>query len=276
MASELGPARTPGAAEPELGGKRKYGWWEFLNSQALLALLLAIAGGAWNVWQYVENKQKDDAQFLGSMLPYLTDNKIETRVRAIQIIEGRYSELEDIPGNVRNLMCHSVTDFADFRHQMSNALIDDVDAFWITCQSKTGPSTPQDTTGVTPTRSPAVAQMPAARARVYIQIYSEEQRESAAEVQQSLRNVGYVVPGIEDLSNTNPTLASRPVSNTEVRYFNDADADAAGRIYKSLTTNKSLARLSKQGAMRRSLRANRGTIEIWFAPGDGVIKDSAK
>lgn len=291
MATELGAARVPGAAEPEQAGKKKFGWWDFLNSQALLALLLAIAGGAWNVWQYVENKRKDDAQFLGNMLPYLTDSKIETRVRAIQIIEGRYSpgtkavDLDDIPGNVRNLMCNSVPDFADFRHQMSNTLIDSADAFWKGCLMQTSSSaptptaTPQGSPGATPTLSPAGAQTPGERARVYIQIYSEEQREGAAEVKQSLQKNGYIVPGIEDLSNTNAALASRPVTNTEVRYFNAADASAANNIYASLSAKKdfpklNFSKLNKKGPALSPLRTNPGTIEIWFAPLDGVATNA--
>lgn len=269
--SALEPA-TPAA-------RKKPGWWDFLNSQFALWVLGSVVVGlisfSWNRRLAKENEQREDSQFVANMLPYLTNSSMEARVRAVQVIQGRYKP-DTMPENIKNLMCNSLADFGDFRHQVNESLMRHTDDFLNRCmpsaQNSSSAPTPTATpqgggqgSGATPTPLPASEQTPPERTRVYIQIYGEQQREQASEIQEALREYHFIVPGIENLSNTNPALAKRPPSKSDVRYFNDADADNAGRIHEWLAKNGYSTKLN--GTPTRShLKANQGTIEIWLAP----------
>lgn len=257
----------------------KLGWWEFLNSQFGLWLLgsvvLSLVATMWNVWQSSENRQKADSEFVATLIPYLTDSNMEVRVRAVQVIQGRYSG-DEIPANINTLMCNSLSDFGDFRHQVNDILGQHADDFLSRQCSSAAPtagipgpsSSPSPESHGTTTPTPVVSPVNPTRSctgRVYIQIYSEEQRQRAAAIQQALRNCGFVVPGIENIANTKPELAKKPVKPTSVFYFNAQDSAAAKEIGDLLQHESDVHDPQVES---KSLPANPGTIEIWFAPQD--------
>lgn len=276
MTNQEGGSSALEPAEPS--ARKKFGLWNFLNSQFGLWLLGSVVVGLisilWNQRLAKENEQREDSQFVANMLPYLTNSSMEARVRAVQVIQGRYTA-ETMPENVKNLMCNSLADFGDFRHQVNGSLMRHTDDFLNRCtppaqnssSAPTPTASPRDggqSSGATPTPLPA-GQTPAERTRVYIQIYAEQQTEQASEIQEDLREDHFIVPGIEDLSNTNPALAKMPLSKTDVRYFSDADAYNAGRIHELVKKNVNSTKLNDKPT-RSHLKANPGTIEIWLAP----------
>jgi hypothetical protein len=90
--------------------------------------------------------------------------------------------------------------------------------------------------------------------RVFIQIHDEEQRKKAADVAQSLKNSGFIVPGIE----------RRPekVDGNQVKYFRQEDKDAAVKV-AAVIAGRGVADAKPVLA---GGNAPPGQIEIWFAP----------
>src|SRR6266542_3091922 len=74
--------------------------WEILNSQLMLWILGSVVlSGITFYWNHrnderaaVANSQREDSQFLGTMLPYLTSPDLNVRLRAVDIITARYPE----------------------------------------------------------------------------------------------------------------------------------------------------------------------------------------
>lgn len=276
---------TTKAGNDDSGKKpAKFGWWEFLNSQfglwLLGSVLVSLVATMWNFWQSRENSKKADSEFVVTLIPYLTNSSMEVRVRAVQVIQSRYAG-EKVPANISTLMCNSLADFGDFRHQVNDILRQHADDFLAThCAGEfsmvevaNGPHaspSPSPAPGVTATPTPLATpanqtQLP--EARVYIQIYDEEQRQRAVGIQAALRERGFVVPGIENVAITNPALAKNAVKGTEVRYFNPQDSDAARTIRDFLQQYPDFH--DKRVELRSlNLRTNPGTIEIWFAQQD--------
>jgi hypothetical protein len=264
----------------ETGTKKGRTLWEILNSQFALWVLGSVVLGfisfVWN-WQVAsENKTREDSQFVANMLPYLTDNKLEMRVRAAQVIVGRY-EKKPIPDETVVIMCNSISGFPEQRSQQTTeiALIYD-DVLLDVCHKRPGrtsapapvPSASAQATGApaTPTATPSlvVEQAPVPNSRVYIQIYDEGQREEIARVQQALRDDvhKFIAPGIENVASK---ISGRPVSKTEVRYFNKSDEGTAKYIREFLRKRNYDVDEPKEPKPYPQ-RANPGTIEIWFAP----------
>lgn len=280
MADEV---TTTKAGNDDSGKKpAKPGWWEFLNSQFGLWLLgsvvVSLVAAMWNFWQARENSQKADSEFVVTLIPYLTNSTMEVRVRAVQVIQSRYAG-DKVPASIVTLMCNSLADFGDSRHQVNDILRQHTDDFLaaqcpkesLTVEAADGPhASPSATPGVTASPTPQATpanqtQLP--QERVYIQIYDEEQRQSAVGIQAALRDRGFVVPGIENVTNTNPALAKNAVKGTEVRYFNPQDSDAARTIRDFLQQYPDFH--DKRVELKPlNLRINPGTIEIWFAPQD--------
>ena len=95
MADDQEIMPEPGTAEPDKRKKRRFHIWDFLNSQFGLWLLgtagVGLISFAWSQYLESQNEKTERSQFMASMLPYLTDKSLETRLRAMQVIRDRYS-----------------------------------------------------------------------------------------------------------------------------------------------------------------------------------------
>ncbi len=97
------------------------------------------------------------------------------------------------------------------------------------------------------------------RPRIFVHIRSASQRPAAKQVADTLRQKGYIVPGIQILVETGP-------DETQVRYFHAADESGAQTIVGELT-----AAGVKNVAVKPNFIAGHDDIrqrqyEIWFAP----------
>lgn len=241
----------------ELSPKTRGTILDFFNSPLGLWLLgsviLGLISFLWNHWtnqrvqaqQRQEAKvaeQREDSQFLASLLPYLTNADLKVRLRTVQVIKVRYAENE-IPVSVQRLMAEVVVEGnqlrapqdADTQHLLARAttVVDRISV--------------QDPSIVSELR-----QLPP---RVYIQISDEAQRVNARNLQANLSKQGFIVPGIE-----NVTGKLGAPDRVEIRYFNDADQVAASRIRQLMIQ----AGFGDAMLARMSLKANPGTLEIWF------------
>lgn len=101
---------------------RGKGWWDYLNSQFTLWILssvvLSLITYYWNhrnderlalqkQQQSELDKQREDSQFLATLLPYLTNTDILVRLRAQQVIIARYPA-DKVPAQVQLLLVNAV------------------------------------------------------------------------------------------------------------------------------------------------------------------------
>ncbi|HEY5030139.1 MAG TPA: hypothetical protein VIK39_17160 [Candidatus Angelobacter sp.] len=98
------------------------GWWDFLNSQFALWILssvvLSLITFYWNhrndarldiqkQQQDDLDRQREDSQFLATLLPYLTNTDILVRLRAQEVIIARYPA-DKVPAQVQLLLVNAV------------------------------------------------------------------------------------------------------------------------------------------------------------------------
>lgn len=238
-------AETAATASP----KKPSTLWEILNSQFMLWILGSVVlSGITAYWNHRSDKreevqrqhqvaekeksdqaqkdidrQREDSQFLGTMLPYLTSPDLNVRLRAVDVILARYPD-GSLPPKVS---------------QLTAKIIDSA-----------GSSPTNQTEETKSLIASAVQQLPA---RVYLQIHDEAQRPKAKEIQGLLRQQGLLAPGIESVS--------PQVKETTVRYFNDSDAATANKVKQLLVKNG----FPNTVVQQLRIKANPGTIEIWFA-----------
>ncbi len=199
--------------------------WEILNSQFMLWVLGSVVlSGITAYWNHRTDqreeaqrqhqsaekeksdkvqrdidRQREDSQFLGTMLPYLTSPDLNVRLRAVDVILARYPD-GSLPPKVS---------------QLTAKIIDSA-----------GSSQTNQTEETKSLIASAVQQLPA---RVYLQIHDDGQRTKAKELQGLLRQQGLLVPVIE--------IVSAPVKQTSVRYFNDSDMATAEKVKDLLMKN---------------------------------------
>ena len=94
-------------------------------------------------------------------------------------------------------------------------------------------------------------------ARVYLQIISETQRVKADEIVLALKQLGFVVPGVENVA-----AKANPPKSTEVRYFNAEDKSAAESIALLLRKN-GIADAYAKNVTR--FKVTPGSLEVWFS-----------
>lgn len=199
--------------------------WEILNSQFMLWVLGSVVlSGITAYWNHRTDqreatqrqhqsaekeksdnvqrdidRQREDSQFLGTMLPYLTSPDLNVRLRAVDVILARYPD-GSLPPKVS---------------QLTAKIIDSA-----------GSSQTNQTEETKSLIASAVQQLPA---RVYLQIHDDGQRAKAKEIQGLLRQQGLLVPVIE--------IVSAQVKQTSVRYFNDSDRATAEKVKDLLIKN---------------------------------------
>ena len=104
----------------------------------------------------------------------------------------------------------------------------------------------------------ASAALAAIPARVFLHVASDTQQRSAEQIAATLKDRGYVVPGIENVSGK----AQSP-KKTNVRYFNSEDQAAAESIAQVLR-ERGIADASPYHVSMFKVRP--GSLEVWFAP----------
>jgi hypothetical protein len=100
----------------------------------------------------------------------------------------------------------------------------------------------------------------AAAATVYIQIANDDQRRAWAQHRQVLRDLGYAVPGIEN-------VGARAPERNEVRYFQDTDEARRGaeRLVADLHERAGITAVPRYIRGFEG-RTKPGTLELWIAP----------
>ena len=205
------------------------------------SVVLSLITFYWNHRNDVLDRQREDSQFLATMLPYLTSSDPNVRLRSVDVITSRYPDGQ-MPSQVYRLTAKVVGAESGVNPQRTDetrSIVANV-ARKLDKQS----STEADAVAV-------VQQLPP---RVYLQIFDEAQRTKAKDIQSVLAKEGLLVPGIENVGKSNA------VKETTVRYFNDSDATTAQRVHDTLVNNG-----IPQALVRRlPLKANPGNIEVWF------------
>ena len=237
----------------ELSPPGKKGFWEIINSQFVLWLMGSVVlSGASFGWNYQNNKlekeisaQREDSQFLLQLLPSITNPERNTRLRAVDVIKTRYPD-DKVPSAIQRLMANIVTEASSVPSAQQPAETKRLIASAVTTLEKL--TSPEQS--VTDT----IKQLPA---RVYLQIFSDGQREKAKEVQTGLGNQGFIAPGVENVSDK-----VKPIAETQVRYFNPQDQDNALRVRDVLSSKG----ISNSQVMQVPLKnkPKPGTIEVWF------------
>ncbi|MEI6758366.1 MAG: hypothetical protein FDX18_06750 [Chlorobium sp.] len=102
--------------------------------------------------------------------------------------------------------------------------------------------------------STALTRIPA---RVYVQIASKTQQQKAEEIVSALKQLGFVVPGVENMEGK-----VEPPKSSEVRYFNAEDKAAAETIAAFLRKNGMLDASTKNVTR---FKVKPGSLEVWFS-----------
>jgi phosphate starvation-inducible protein PhoH len=93
--------------------------------------------------------------------------------------------------------------------------------------------------------------------RVYIHINDEAQREPMKALQTTLARMGFRTPGIENI-----TGKAQVPENTNVRYFNEQDAEQAGVVVDEL---KALGFTTATSYRLIGANAPAGSLEVWLS-----------
>ena len=91
---------------------------------------------------------------------------------------------------------------------------------------------------------------------VYIQIGSEEQRNSAKQLVEKIIDIGYKAPGIELVS------SAKKMAANEIRYFRESDESSALILQNMLKSQKIETDLKPMFGFSSKTKA--GTIELWL------------
>ena len=245
--------------------------WDILNSQLMLWILGSVVlSGITYYWNHRNDeraeaarkqdennakaareqqqqidRQREDSQFLGTMLPYLTNPDPNVRLRAVDVITARYPNGQ-VPRQVYLLLAKVIgTESA----LPSSRQTEEQKSLLASAARTLDKQTPTDADAAA-----AVQQLPP---RVYFQIFDEAQRPEAKEIQAQLQKDGLLVPGIENVASK-----TRPLKETEVRYFDHSDKPTAERVRETLVRIGFSPRPVQKP--KTTTKVNPGTIEVWF------------
>jgi hypothetical protein len=247
-------------------------FWQVLNSQFTLwllgVLLVSFVPWSWNYWagrrakeeqerqqkideqkraeQQRLEEQRQDSQFLATLLPYLTASDLKAELRAVRVIQSRYPG-EQTPAYTQKLIADVLQDAATIPQNQQNEETRRLVTSVFRGADITNPLRDEGATA-------KVKQLPA---RVYLQIFGEDQRRMANSIQSRLVEKGFIVPGIENVEGW-----AQGVTTTEVRFFHDSDGQTAKNIADLLSQNGVKAFAPPMSHRK----ANTGAIEVWFAP----------
>ena len=247
----------------ELAPEKRRGFWEFLNSQFALWLLGSVVlSGVTYYWNHKNDdriaQEKTWKRCLSrkgripsslQLLPSLTHADRDVRLRAVDVIKTRYPE-DKIPIPIQRLMANIISEATSLPDLKQSEETKRLIASAVSSLDRL----PQQDPAVTA----AFQQLPA---RVYLQIFSEQQREKAKEIQMILGKQGLIVPGIENVRDK-----ATPVKETQIRYFNDSDKDVANKVKDALNQN-GYAKVEVLSVPMK-VKPKAGTIEVWFAAPD--------
>ena len=219
-------------------------------SKIIAALFLPVVLLVMGTWIARQQKEADleriqaenNANRLTNLISYLSSENPRVRLMATKMAKY-FAEKGQLPNEIVQVLIEVVS--SDPNKQVSESAIQSLKTF-----SESG-------NALAPDVKKALSILPD---RVYIQIANEKQREKAGAIQEILKQSGFTVPGIENI-----TGKAIPPGNTNVRYFSDQDQPTAMKIAEILKSNG----IEKAYASRISgLKANPGTLEIWFAAND--------
>lgn len=92
--------------------------------------------------------------------------------------------------------------------------------------------------------------------KVFIHIGSESQRSNMVKLQESIKRIGFLTPGIELIDK----ISALPL-NPNVRYFNEEDTEAAIEVVEQL---KAIGYSTAYPYRVKHLKARSGTLEVWL------------
>lgn len=248
-----------GAENAHPPGPRRLTVWEILNSQLMIWLLGSVVLSAvayyWNhrndkraeaakEVQQTLDRQREDSQFLGTMLPYLTSADANIRLRAVDVITARYPEGQ-VPSQIYVLLAKVVGAESSLP---ASGQTDEQKSLLASAARSLDNQTATD-----PASAAAVRQLPP---RVYFQIFDEGQRAKTREIQAEFQKEGLIVPGIENVASK-----AKPWKGTIVKFFNDSDAAVADHIRDKLVSDGFQTVVQK---VTTSAKVNPGTIEVWL------------
>jgi hypothetical protein len=247
-AMNMSGAEESAKKETEATTSKKNRFWEFVNSQFGLWLLGSVVlGGITWYWNYLNkglDDRRKDSEFLVSMLPYLSSQDGDVRLRAASVVSARYQK-NQVPDEVQRVVSEALGGVKanEQNQQTYNKVVMRLD------------KPIANTTQLDAAAASSAQDLPE---RVYIQFYKEGQREPARQMQKLLREQKFVVPDIQNVSGIADLVAS-----TEVRYFNNRDQDAADRVINVVKQNgypdAKLQLITK-------FQKNPGVLEVWLKP----------
>jgi hypothetical protein len=251
-------------------------------------------------------KTRDDSEFLIKMLPQLTDrNNFEMRCQAVSVLAFRHLEFNIYStcsaGNDNASLGWSDQKMCLGLKEITNTVIrnySDYKKIQAAVVDKNGQYLPEDKTcqdlidkfdsgGLNPNikktivkdddgwpklnNNPDKSEESQALAkslpvRVYIQIFSENDKVTATNLQNVLRAKNILVPGIENVGDKNGAQAAS-LQKSIVRYYeaNEGDKTSAEKVMKITNSIVGTDKFSLQPIKGDvSKAANKGTIEVWF------------
>jgi hypothetical protein len=187
-------------------------------------------------------RAREDSEFLGQLLPYLTSSTPEVRLRAIDIVRSRYGADSLVPVQVQHLVAGVLAQVestgVNFRDRVNNNLVAQA-AELIDHSGK-----------VDPRLAASVQGLPA---RVYIQVPPNEPRLGDA-LRTTLVKASFLVPSIDQ--------SRRLPDQNELRYYVDQDAVAARRVAEIARRGGFDVVVKKVGGV--AVVPKPGTIELWL------------
>jgi hypothetical protein len=209
--------------------------WIDISAKLMLPVVLAIGGGIYTFGRDTQADKQRQWERDSGFMRMLASSNADEREMGLKMIgvlqdEGKFSaDLRPLVKAVRNNRRPS-----DPTTQLANTIL-----------NKDGGRTVTPIPSATSTKQPA--------REVYIQIGHEDQRQRATELQATLQQSGFLVPGIE--------LVPHPTFHTYIRYFDTAglsEADKIDALMKLRGFQPTIQDFSK------SASSGSNALEIWF------------
>ncbi|WP_293903839.1 hypothetical protein [Phenylobacterium sp.] len=275
----------------DLEAQAQKGFWRTLaapdNVKWLIAsLMIPIATGVWGLFDAKRHEAerhqevtiaeaRKDVDQMTALIPSLSSDKASERTIGIAVLSSLVNAREAGPGlsaayRQIQVIVGAGQQSSDMKVRKEAAL--DAESLYQGGASSGLALSSAAVTGGAKTISKAVALTPPSVASamprwVYLQLYREADRSAAERLRDALREDGVPVPGIENVLNAQGArvLKAGQLGAIDVRYFRDADRDAAlglaGRIARVLPqfgvpTLKQVSGVSG--------RVRPGLVEVWF------------
>lgn len=208
-------------------------------------------------------ESREDSEFLSKTFLETSKTDEEKNCRIAQLMDMRHS---DCKNDLTSAPCQWLRGFkAEIKIESYSIesckayvvqKVDDRPSLTSTQNRPQGEATPQTVT-ISPVAKNAVAEklIRELPARVYIQIFDEQDRGKAKDFQAKLRSSGFIVPGIENVGDDNGGKAQRLNKNV-IRCYDKNDCERANDVKAIVGSDFSVE--------PNAGNANSGTLEVWF------------